>query len=119
MSAAVVCVCGCGRSFPAGKHGRKYFDTRSGSACRKKVWESRWLRRRPARRNAGLLEPFERLPKRVSCGRCIEPGSIRKMLETVARLSPAFFLKLADDLRAAKPGQLAETPARDRIDLAG
>jgi len=41
------------------------------------------------------------------------------MLETVARLSPAFFLKLADDLRAAKPGQLAETPARDRIDLAG
>jgi hypothetical protein len=102
-----VCVCGCGRSFPAGKHGRKYFDTRSGSACRKKVWESRWLRKRPSKGNTGLSVPFERLPKRVYSRQYVEVGSIRKALETVARLSPAFFLRLADDLRKTESTQVA------------
>jgi hypothetical protein len=103
-----VCICGCGRSFPAGKHGRKYFDTRSGSGCRKKVWEERWLRRRPAKRNTGSLETVRTVTRRVYSRRLIEPGSIRKTLETVARLSPEFFLKLADSLRETKASEAAD-----------
>ncbi len=113
MNATVVCICGCARSFPAGKHGRKYFDTRSGSACRKKVWESRWLRRRPANGNTGSLVPFERLPKRTYTRRFIEPGSIRKALALIARTNPEVFLKLVNSI------PVAETPARSRIELAG
>jgi len=62
---------------------------------------------------------LQRIPKRVYCRRYIEVGSIGKALEAVARLSPAFFLRLADDLREAKPDQAPEAPARDRIELAG
>jgi hypothetical protein len=110
---AVICICGCGRTFPAGKHGRKYFDTRSGSACRKKVWESRWLRTRPAKRNTGSLVPFERLPRRVYTRRFVEPGSIRNALALVAHTNPEVFLKLVNSI------SVAETPARARIELAG
>jgi hypothetical protein len=113
MTARIPCACGCGRSFPEGKHGRKYFDTRSGRACRKKVWESRWLRRRPAKRNTGSPVPFERLPKRVYCRRFIEPGQIKKALELLARTRPEIFSELVASLPAA------ETPARRGIELAG
>ena len=105
-----ICACGCGRSFPEGKHGRKYFDTRSGSACRKKVWESRWLRTRPATRNTGSPVPFERLANRVYTRRFVEPGQIKKALELIARTRPEVFLNLLAS---------AESPARARIDLAG
>src|SRR5258708_5312685 len=109
------CICGCGRSFDAGKHGRKYFDTRPGSACRKKVWESRWLRRRPARRNTGSVVPCERLPKRprTYCRTRIEPGCIRKALKLLASTRPDIFVELLASVSAV------ETTARQRIDLAG
>lgn len=61
----------------------------------------------PAKRNTASTVPLKRLPTRVCSRRYVEVGSIRKMLEAAARNSPAFFLKLADSLREAKPDQAA------------
>jgi hypothetical protein len=61
--------------------------------------KSRRLPKGPARRTQGASDASGRIPKRVYSRQYVEVGSIRKALEAVARLSPAFFLRLADALR--------------------
>jgi len=106
----ITCACGCDRTFPEGKPGRKYFDVSSGSPCRQRAWRSRWLRTRPSSRNKGLTGAVATVPKRITSRRHVEVGSIRKALELLARTNPEVLLNLL---------AAVESPARARIELAG
>ena len=93
----------------------------SKSFRRKRSWQKfcspghkdrfRWLRRRSRKANKraqGVSNARTAHFKRVTSKRYVEPGSIRKMLEAVARHSPAFFLRLADSLRETQKAEAAD-----------
>ncbi|SRR6266404_2504212 len=104
MSATITCALKeCSKSFRQKRSWQKFCSPRHKDRFR-------WLRRRfrtANKRTHGLSNARTAHSKRVTCKRRIEVGSIRKMLTQTARLSPDFFLRLADDLRNDKTNEAA------------
>lgn len=104
LTTARICICGCLRSFEPSRPWQKFFD----ATCRRSDWQNRWRRRKPAQRAQGAPNASRRIPKRVYARTRIEPGSIRKTLERIARCSPEFFIRLADSLKETKSNEAAD-----------
>src|SRR5260370_20787713 len=88
----ITCACGCDRTFPEGKPGRKYFDVSSGSPCRQRAWRSRWLSTRQSSRNKGLTGAVSTVPNRITSRLHVEVGSIQNELELRTLTHPTLLL---------------------------